>query len=114
MVPEPESPALESAVAGRRLIASEIVEIEVRRAAARHGPHAEALVDVDLSAVSLVPLSDRIRRAAGTMGPPSLRTLDAIHLATALAVGELEALIGYDRRLLTAARDRGLTVLSPA
>ncbi|MDQ6914620.1 MAG: type II toxin-antitoxin system VapC family toxin [Actinomycetota bacterium] len=114
VVPEPESAALESALADRVLVASEVVEIELRRAARRAGPDAERLVDLDLAQVSLVPLSARIRRAAGTLSPASLRTLDAIHLATALALGELDAVISYDRRLAHAARDRGLPVLSPA
>jgi AcrR family transcriptional regulator len=74
----------------------------------------EAL-DLNLAQVSLVPLGARIRRAAGTLAPASLRTLDAIHLATALALSDLlDAPSGYDARLLAAARDRGIAVLSPA
>jgi predicted nucleic acid-binding protein len=115
IVPEPESEALEAALADRVLVSSEVVEVEVLRAARRAGPEAERLVDLNLAQVSLVPLGARIRRAAGTLAPASLRTLDAIHLATALALSDLlDALIGYDGRLLAAARDRGVAVLSPA
>jgi predicted nucleic acid-binding protein len=113
-LPETESAALEAAVRGTSLVTSEVVEVEVRRAVRRGRPGAERAVDLPLSGVSLIPLDDRIRRLAGTLGPSSLRTLDAIHLATALAVGELDELIAYDRRLVDAARAQGLAVLSPS
>lgn len=52
---------------------------------------------------------------AATVGPSSLRTLDAIHLATALGLGaELDAFVTYDNRLAEAARSLGLPVVSPA
>jgi predicted nucleic acid-binding protein len=52
--------------------------------------------------------------SAGAIQPPSLRTLDAIHLATALELGgDLSVLIAYDTRLLAAARDRSVPILTP-
>lgn len=49
------------------------------------------------------------------IGPSTLRSLDAIHLASALAVGpELEHLVTYDARLADAARVAGITVVAPA
>jgi predicted nucleic acid-binding protein len=52
---------------------------------------------------------------AGTLDPPELRSLDALHLATALELGdEIDALVTYDRRLADAARAHGLRVESPA
>jgi predicted nucleic acid-binding protein len=101
-------------VADRRLVSSELAEIEIVRAVRRIGAAAESQVAIAVGGLSLLPLNDAIRRLAGTLGPSSLRTLDAIHLATALALGESDALIAYDQRLIDAARHHGLAVLSPA
>jgi predicted nucleic acid-binding protein len=95
-------------------VSSELVEVEARRAARREGRAAERLIDAALAGISLVPIDDEVRRVATRVEPLSLRSLDAIHLATALLVGEIAAMIAYDRRLLDAARNRGLEVLSPA
>jgi predicted nucleic acid-binding protein len=114
VVPEPESSAVEELVRDRHLVASEVVEVEVRRAARRRGATDERIVAETLGLVWFLPLDEEARRLAATVDPPPLRTLDAIHLATALLVEDLDELISYDDRLAAAARDRGLTVLSPA
>lgn len=50
----------------------------------------------------------------GDLGDPTLGTLDALHLASALLLGDaLTTLVTYDRRLAGAARDAGITVASP-
>jgi predicted nucleic acid-binding protein len=68
-----------------------------------------------LARVALVDVDRRILTGAAALDPPSLRTLDAIHLATALALREeLGALVTYDRRLATAATHARLDVLAPA
>ena len=55
-----------------------------------------------------------LTRAAGAR-PVTLRALDAIHLASVLAIRhELTALVCYDKRLLAAAQDAGLPTASPA
>lgn len=55
-----------------------------------------------------------VSRAGGGLGPPTLRTLDAIHLATAMELGrELDAFVTYDTRLAVAARWVGLVVAAP-
>ena len=80
-----------------------------RRAPARLA-HVTRLLD-DLVIVALEP---DVAAAAATIGPPTLRTLDAIHLASAAALGsDLEALVTYDRRLAEAARGLGMPVASP-
>jgi predicted nucleic acid-binding protein len=62
-----------------------------------------------------VPMSADIVLSAATIGAPSLLTLDAIHLATAVTVaGELSAFVSYDKRLSDAAKEIGLTVEAPA
>jgi predicted nucleic acid-binding protein len=113
-LPEDESAALEAEVRAGHLVSSEVVEIEVRRAVRRLGAGAANAADAPLAGVSLIPLDDRVRDLAARLDPASLRTLDAIHLATALLVGDLDAVIAYDQRLIDAAREHGLTVLSPA
>lgn len=94
-------------------VSSVVVEVELRRAAFREREeveHAETVVE----SLTLVQLDEGIRRAAGAAGSRVLRSLDAIHLATALSLGDdLGAFCCYDRRLLTDAEAAGLTVLSP-
>ena len=67
-----------------------------------------------LARVGLVGIDMAILESAVRCEPPLLRTLDAIHLATALSVGaDLDALVTYDERLGSAARHARLKVLSP-
>lgn len=114
VVREPESDAVEELVLGRHLVASEVAEVEVRRAARLRGTIDERTMAEALGLVSFLSLDERARRLAATVDPPRLRSLDAIHLATALLVDGIEEFVSYDRRLAGAARERGLTVLSPA
>ena len=68
-----------------------------------------------LSGLNLVNLGIEILERASSIPPPSLRSLDAIHLATAVSVeSELTAFVTYDRRLQQAAREAGLPVMAPA
>ena len=68
-----------------------------------------------LSGIDLVHPDHRMFAAACATDPPLVRALDAIHLATAVALGhELAGMIVYDRRLAEAARHAGLTVWAPA
>lgn len=77
------------------------------------GPADPVLVST-LRRLSLITLSRAVLRAAGQLEPAGLRTLDAIHLASALRVREhLDAVVAYDDRLLGAARQHGLVVRSP-
>ena len=74
----------------------------------------QARLEQELAGVTLVRLDESIQRLAGTIGPPGLRSLDAIHLATALSIGDYpEAFVTYDERLATAARAAGFNVISP-
>ena len=116
VVREPESAALAYEVAGwERLACSEIGEVEMVRAARRRGPDALAAARRQLAATRLVPLSAEIRRVAGAVGDPALRSLDAVHLATALALGDdCDAMFVYDQRLARAAAALGLPVRAPA
>ena len=59
--------------------------------------------------------TDDVRALAATMEPIELRTLDAIHLAAALALSDdLAAVLTYDHRMADAARARGVEVVAPS
>jgi predicted nucleic acid-binding protein len=112
---EPESRALRREIAGVDLIASALLVVEGRRAALRYGTLALRRARVALTAITLLPIDDEILDAAAGMEPPELRSLDAVHLATALSLGgELERMFCYDTRLTDAAIAVGLEVLQPA
>jgi predicted nucleic acid-binding protein len=82
------------------------------RAAAARALHARA--DDVLSALVLVRLDEQVLSRASSFKDPALRALDAIHLATALSLGDdADAFITYDGRLAAAARRRRLKVLHP-
>jgi len=66
-----------------------------------------------LASCMLVDVTDGLLRRAAGLASAAVRTLDAIHLASALRVGADE-LIAYDRRVIAAAAERGLAVSSPA
>lgn len=112
---EPETPALVAALAGAgRLVSSEIFEVEVLRATRRGGGDVN-VARAQLEAVRLLPLDDSIRLRAGELTPATVRSLDAIHVASALSLGErLDGLYTYDERMAAAAREAGLDVRAPA
>jgi predicted nucleic acid-binding protein len=67
-----------------------------------------------LQHLDLVELDEDVAATAATVAPAVLRSLDAIHLASALAIGgELTEIITYDSRLAAAARNAGLEVQAP-
>ena len=101
-----------------RLITSRLASVEVARALARRGPESVAVAGEPVRAafdgLLLVELDAEIARQAAELRPVTLRALDAIHLASALVIGdELAELITYDARLAAAARQAGLEVVAP-
>lgn len=115
VVPEAESPQmLRWYVEAERVITSRVGVIETRRAAARHRHDPDRLRSL-LAMVEVFELDARVADRAAAVGPTLLRALDAIHLATALELGDgLGAFITYDERLAEAARAVGLPVVRPA
>ncbi|MGL5852033.1 MAG: type II toxin-antitoxin system VapC family toxin [Phycicoccus sp.] len=96
------------------LVSSALLQVEARRGTLRRAPLRLPQVDVVLSEVEVVEIGDAVIESAGRLADPRLRSLDAIHLATALLVGEdVDALLTYDDRLAEAAREHGLEVVSP-
>ena len=111
---EPESEVLEQTLAGEgHLVTSRLSSVEVVRAVRVGNPAFEAQAEQLLSACTRLAVTDDVLRKAQQLAGPALRTLDAIQLATALRA-KARLLIAYDRRLIAAAQEAGLEVLSPA
>jgi predicted nucleic acid-binding protein len=114
---EPESAALASFLeAWPARVSSALARVEVTRIVARVAdPASEREAQRVLNALHLVRIDDGVVASAATMGPRGLRSLDAIHLATAHLFGHhLAGLVAYDRRLAQAARHHAITVWAPA
>ena len=115
-VHEPETSALEHAVLGcDGLFTSVVGAIELSRALGRTGQAAARdQADEVLEAMYLADLTPMVRAQASRLEPPALRTLDAIHIATAasLSLPDLD-FVTYDDRQVQAARARGLRVRQP-
>ena len=96
------------------LATSIVGRIELIRAAARIGSNAVVLARNVASTIDTFVLTETIASLAATISPEELRTLDAIHLATAqVHRTSLTAFCAYDRRLLEAAGSQGLPTVSP-
>src|SRR5258708_27973383 len=96
-------------------ISSVLTEIESFRALARYAPHAVSRLPEVLDLIDLINLDPPIRILAQTARPATVRSLDAIHLGTALhARHAITSFVTYDRRLLDAATEAGLPTDSPA
>jgi len=110
---EPESQALIDYLDGRSSVeASEISITEVGRAVRRTFPDADASEALD--GVVMHKVTSALLRRAVLLQPPTLRALDAIHLATALSLSTEDVdVITYDTRLAEAARAHGLRVTQP-
>lgn len=112
---EAESSALDITLdAWPRWSSSVLLEVEGVRAARRRNPLAYDAARALLGGMELVDLDADIRRAAADLDARGLRALDAIHLATALSLGErCGTFFAYDERLIAAARAHGLSVTVP-
>lgn len=117
LVEESESASLADWLASRRdrtSVSSELVRLEVVRAARRLDAGAVPAARALVSQLDLVPLNGSVLDQAGEVGSALLRSLDAIHLVSALSLAaHLSAFVAYDRRLSDAARGAGLPVTQP-
>lgn len=117
-IAEPETPELRKWFASQRqprLVSSALLGVELIRVLSLMDPDmigpAEAFLASDVDIVEITP---SVLSGATHLPPPRLRTLDAIHLTTALDLAEvLDVLLSYDRVLLDAAQGHGLTVAAP-
>jgi predicted nucleic acid-binding protein len=115
-VAEPESRALRRHLRGRQpLVTSALARTEVARALLPLGEDAVARGEQVLARLQVLRLNDRVLKAAGRLQPTELRSLDAIHLASAMQLEpSLRGMVTYDSRMADAARAIGWQVKSPA
>lgn len=116
VVEEAESSALRAFVAdSRRHATSRIGVIETARACLRRPELDADRLEAVLDRLEIVEIDPAVGRRAATLRPPGLRTLDAVHAATALELGaDLAAFVTYDTRQAEAGAHAGLPVVSPA
>jgi predicted nucleic acid-binding protein len=117
VLPEAESPALREWLeeGDRRPTTCELARTELLRAVRREAPEQGLRAWLILERVTLTAVMRSTFDRAGGLEPRVPRTLDAIHLAAALDLGDdLEGLVTYDERLARAATANGIPVLAPA
>lgn len=114
---EPESAQLEHWVSEQLDIpgvSSELVKIEVVRATRRLDPQVLPAARRLVAQLDLIPITSDLIESAADLGSDLLRSLDAIHLASALSLGSaLTAFVAYDARLATAAQNADLPIAQP-
>ena len=114
IVDEEQSLAVRALMTGAMVTTSALSVVEVIRAVRRRQEDQVLAARKTLAEAALIPIDDAVLGQAGMLGPASLRSLDAIHLASALLIRpELEAFVAYDDRLLDAAAALGMPVASP-
>jgi uncharacterized protein len=115
-IDEPESGALRRHLRRKRpLVSSGLARTEVLRALLLEGEEGIARGRAVLGLVELLRVNDRVLNAAGLLLPPELRSLDAIHLATASQLrSDLGQIVAYDDQMLKAAQRLGFKTASPA
>ncbi len=115
VVAEPESAALRRYLTRRQpLVSSALARTEVARALMASGPEALARGEQVLQRIQFVRVNDRVLREAGRMEPAELRSLDAIHLASARQLGSaVKQIVTYDERMAVAAQACGWSVSAP-
>jgi predicted nucleic acid-binding protein len=117
VVAEAETDALLAwlTAADRAPVSCDLARTELLRAVRRVAPDRAVQARMVLDSVTLLAVSTAMFEEAGRLDPTLLRSLDAIHLAAALALGDdLEGLVTYDERLSDAAALNGLVVIAPA
>ena len=116
VVAEPASEAMASWAATNetRVIASDLLRTELLRATRRGAPDRMQRARSVLDALTLFNLTPATFERAATLDPEELRSLDALHLAAALELGdELDGIVTYDNRMAAAASLYGVAVIAP-
>jgi predicted nucleic acid-binding protein len=113
---EPELNALlEELAEWDGFVSSALLAVEAIRACLRYGEDRATEARAFLDGLSLLPIDEAVLDEAASLGPARLRSLDALHLATALTIREeIGVFVTYDQGLADAARARGLPVVCPA
>jgi predicted nucleic acid-binding protein len=113
---EPDTAAVESALAHcEAAFSSRLAVVECARAIARASDRTALTTSAEIfEALVLHEVNEAVLERAATLTPSSLRSLEAIHLATALLLGQSDlAFVTYDDKLARAAEAQGLSVLQP-
>lgn len=115
VVAEPESRALRRYLSRRQsVVSSALARTEVARALIPSGSDAVSRGQEVLRRIQLLRVNDRMLSEAGSMVPAELRSLDAIHLASAQQLGpSVKRIVTYDERMAAAAATAGWSVASP-
>jgi uncharacterized protein len=120
LIAERETPDLQAWLATQRdqgeyAATSALGRVELMRVVARYGePGQSERARYLLDGLDILPLTEPVIALAETVGPPTLRSLDAIHLASAAQIEqELTAFVTYDHRLLEGCREVGHATASP-
>lgn len=120
LIAEPETPELQRWLTaqsdqGEYTATSALSRVELMRVVARYGEPGQAeRARYLLDGLDILPLTERVITLAETIGPATLRSLNAIHLAAAAQNRrELTAFVTYDHRLLAGCHDVGLLTASP-
>ena len=116
VVEEPETAALQAWLAetGGDWVSSDLARTELMRAVRSAAPNQLVRARAVLDSVILLEITTEIFEEAGRLDPEILRTLDAVHLAAALDLGDdLEAIVTYDDRLAAAAHAHGIASIAP-
>ena len=99
---------------GDEVVSSDLLRTELLRATRRGAPQAMPRARAVLDAVTLLTLPTSSFERAADLAPELLRSLDAIHLAAALELGDdLDGMVTYDDRLADAARLHAISVVAP-
>jgi len=120
LIAEPETPELRNWLTsqidqGDSAATSALGRVELMRTVARYGDISQAdRARYLLDGLDILPLTEPMMSLAESIGPATLRSLDAIHLAAAAYFDqELTAFVTYDHRLMTGCRDIGIATASP-
>ena len=116
VVEEAETASLMTWLDGRDepLVSSDLLRTELLRATKRAAPQQMPRARAVLDSVTLLSMPTTTFERAAALGPDQLRSLDALHLASALELGdELEGIVVYDSVLARAARLHGMAVVAP-
>jgi predicted nucleic acid-binding protein len=96
------------------LVSSELIVVEVFRALRRALPDGTMRAREVCNKINTKPINSEMIRFAAFLEPSPLRSLDAIHLATALSLGEsIQSVVTYDERMILACGQLGLDATSP-
>lgn len=113
---EAETEALRGWLAERERgpVSCDLARTEVLRAVRKVAPNRTLRARAVLDGIVLLKITSATFEAAGRLGPDDLRSLDAIHLAAALDIGDdLEGIVVYDRPLAQAAEANGVLCVAP-